>query len=127
VNPEPTPQDLRRRHSSVTTDSWRLSTHHESQLLADSCKLVAARTVESLTNEMVSSIIGEVTQRRESTERLTQSGSDTRTQGENDDDTTTKDAIAARYCIILCYKLDLVSIYKMQLHVHITVLKWRNR
>jgi hypothetical protein len=65
-------------------------------LLADSCKLVAARTVESLTNEMVSSIIGEVTQKRGSTERLAQSDSDTRVQGENDGNTTNKDTIAAR-------------------------------
>jgi hypothetical protein len=65
-------------------------------LLADSCKLVAARTVESLTNEMVSSIIGEVTQRRGSTERLVQSGSDAGVQGENDGNATSKDTIAAR-------------------------------
>lgn len=96
MNQEPVPQDLRRRHSSVTTDSWRSSTHHESQLLADSCKLMAARTVESLTNEMVSSIIGEVTQKRGSTERLAHSGSDSRVQGENDGNTTSKDTIAAR-------------------------------
>jgi DNA-binding MarR family transcriptional regulator len=96
VNSEPVPQDLRRRHSSVTTDSWRLSAHHESQLFADSCKLMAARTVESLTNEMVSSIIGEVTQRRGSTERLTQSSSDTKVQGEDDGNSTSKDTIAAR-------------------------------
>jgi hypothetical protein len=96
VNSEPIPQDLRRRHSSVTTDSWRSSVHHESQSLADTCKLMAARTVESLTNEMVSSIIGEVTQKRGSTEKLTQSGSDTRVQGESDGNTANKDTTAAR-------------------------------
>lgn len=96
MNEDPIPQDLRRRHSSVTTDSWRSSTHNESQLLADSCKLTAARTVESLTNEMVSSIIGEVTQRRGSTERLTQSGLDSRVQGENDGNATSKDTVVAR-------------------------------
>ncbi|KAJ9597344.1 hypothetical protein L9F63_011784, partial [Diploptera punctata] len=52
VNAEPVAQDMRRRHSSVSTDSWR----HES---TDVSKVMAARTVESLTNEMVSSIIGE--------------------------------------------------------------------
>jgi hypothetical protein len=96
MNEDPVPQDIRRRHSSVTTDSWRSSTHHESQLLVDSCKLMAARTVESLTNEMVSSIIGEVTQRRGSTERLTQSGSDTRVQGENEGNAASKDTVVAR-------------------------------
>lgn len=96
MNQEPVPQDLRRRHSSVTTDSWRSSTHHESQLPADSCKLGAARTVESLTNEMVSSIIGEVTQRRGSTERLVQSGSDTKVEGENGGSTSSKDTITSR-------------------------------
>jgi hypothetical protein len=96
VNSEPIPLDMRCHHSCVTADSWCSSAHHESQLLADSCKLTAARTVESLTNEMVSSIIGEVTQRRESTERLAQSSSDARVQGENDGSSTSKDSVAAR-------------------------------
>ncbi|XP_069694063.1 probable E3 ubiquitin-protein ligase HERC1 isoform X1 [Periplaneta americana] len=117
VNPEPVTQDLRRRHSSVTTDSWRSSAHHESQLLADSCKLMAARTVESLTNEMVSSIIGEVTQRRGSTERLSQSGLDSRVQGENDGSNTSKDTIAARVanhklleCEVVCLQLAFLQL-----------------
>ncbi|XP_021933596.1 probable E3 ubiquitin-protein ligase HERC1 isoform X3 [Zootermopsis nevadensis] len=117
VNSEPVPQDLRRRHSSVTTDGWRSSAHHESQLLADSCKLTAARTVESLTNEMVSSIIGEVTQRRGSTERLTQSSSDTRVQGENDDNSNSKDTIVARVanhklleCEVVCLQLAFLQL-----------------
>ena len=89
VNAEPAPQDIRRRHSSVSTESWR----HETN---DSGKVMTARTVESLTNEMVSSIIGEVTQRRGSADKLIHSGSDLRTHGESDANTTSKDAIAAR-------------------------------
>jgi hypothetical protein len=45
---------------------------------------------------MVSSIIGEVTQRRGSTEKLTQSGLDSIVQGEDDGNATSKDTVVAR-------------------------------
>ncbi|PSN36069.1 hypothetical protein C0J52_06695 [Blattella germanica] len=117
VNPEPTPKDIGRRHSSVTTDSWRTSGHNESELLADSCKLMAARTVESLTNEMVSSIIGEVTQRRGSAEKLTHPDAETKVQGENGENSGNKDTVAVRVanhklleCEVICLQLAFLQL-----------------
>lgn len=53
--------DSKRRHSWYSCDTWR--TNSEPQVPPETTKQTAARTMESLTNEMVSDILGEVTNR----------------------------------------------------------------